>query len=310
MELRTARAYAPAAISNFFTIHYGGEFAATDLSHAGATGGGYMLSSGVVTRASVERSAANPGLSVAVNGDPAYQATTTRMAVQLLLDAIGEGDSRVELDQQVGVRISYGFGASAASALSAVMAVASALSSRLDREAVAYFAHAADILCRTGLGTVSVIYKYGGAGVIVKPGAPGIAEVRTVSAPKDVRVVTASLSPGIKGPLLSSPDLTKKVNRLGEESIRIASDLTLDGLIRAGESFSEGLGIASPQVRRLSRIAKSAGALGASQNMVGEAVHALVLERDVERVAAAMKSAEPSSEIGVYGLAPGPATLL
>jgi hypothetical protein len=44
--------------------------------------------------------------------------------------------------------------------------------------------------------------------------------------------------------------------------------------------------------------------------MVGEAVHALVLERDVERVAAAMKSAEPSSEIGVYGLAPGPATLL
>jgi pantoate kinase len=232
------------------------------------------------------------------------------MAVQLLLDAIGERDSRVALDQQVDVRISYGFGASAASALSAVMAVASALSSRLDREAVAYFAHAADILCRTGLGTVSVIYRYGGAGVIVKPGAPGIAEVRTVSAPKDVRVVTASLSPGVKGPLLSSPDLTKKVNRLGEESIRMASDLTLDGLIRAGEAFSEGLGIASPQVRRLSRIAKSAGALGASQNMVGEAVHALVLERDVERVAAAMKSAEPSSEIGVYGLAPGPATLL
>jgi pantoate kinase len=310
LEELTGRAFAPSAISNFFAIHYTGTVPASDLRHTGATGGGYMLSSGVLTTARVVRGAKVAGLRVVVNGDPWYEAATTRTAVELLVDAAGERGCSIDLDQVVGVPIGHGFGASAASALSAVMAVASALSLGLDRDEVAYFAHAADIICRTGLGTVSVIYKYGGAGVIVKAGAPGIAKVLRVRVPRGVRIVTASLAPYEKGLLLSSPAMTAKVNRLGSEAIKMASDLTLESLVRAGESFSEGLGIASPQVRRLARTAKTAGALGASQNMVGHAIHAVVLEGDVKRVASALRSDKLSPEVAVYTLAPGPAVNL
>ena len=58
---------------------------------------------------------------------------------------------------------------------------------------------------------------------------------------------------------------------------------------------------------RLAETARSAGAVGASQNMVGEAVHSLVWDEEVERVASALRAQEPSAEIGVYALARGPA---
>lgn len=304
------KAFAPAAISNFFTVQRGIDPEGGRLMRTGATGGGYALSSGVVTAASLARTSNSPRLRISVNGDPNYEATTTRTGVELLMESLGEGRYDLALEQTVSVRVGFGFGASAASALSAVMAVASAASSRMSREEVAYFAHAADILCNTGLGTVSVIYKYGGAGLIVTPGAPGVAKVRRVKVPRGVRIVAASLAPVAKGPILSSVVMTKKINKLGNMALQMAEDRTLESLTKAGEMFSEGLGIATPRVRRLARVAKLAGALGASQNMVGEAVHAVVWERDAERVAAAMKKAVPMAAVDIYSLSSGPAALL
>ena len=46
--------------------------------------------------------------------------------------------------------------------------------------------------------------------------------------------------------------------------------------------FSEKAGLATDNVRQLVKLAKKAGAVGAAQNMIGEAVHALVLKENVE----------------------------
>ena len=45
--------------------------------------------------------------------------------------------------------------------------------------------------------------------------------------------------------------------------------------------------------------AKKAGAVGAAQNMIGEAVHALVSEENVEHVAEAFKQTLPSQQVVV-----------
>ena len=93
MEELTGRAFAPSAISNFFAIHHTGTLPGSDLRHTGATGGGYMLSSGVLTTARVVSGAKVAGLRVVVNGDPWYEAATTRTAVELLVDAAGKGSA-------------------------------------------------------------------------------------------------------------------------------------------------------------------------------------------------------------------------
>jgi len=306
----SAEAFSPAAISNFFTIDDGDMNAfspASDLHKIGATGGGYMLSKGVRSRATVVPAPGKDATvqAVVVDGDPSYEAGTTRMAVEMLLRGAGVSGCSVSIAQSMEIPIGHGFGASAASALSAVNAVAEALRLKKSKVEVAYFAHAADILCRTGLGTVSVIYRYGGAGIIVKPGAPGVAEVRTVRVPSNVRIVTASLAPYRKDVLLSTPEMKKKVNRLGHEALRRAEDLTLESLVRAGEVFAESLGLESSAVKRLIGTARSKGAIGASQNMVGHAIHAPVWVEDSERVASALRSDPSYPIVSVYDFQAG-----
>ena len=308
---RSAEAFAPAAISNFFTIS-GPELdrltPESDLHHVGATGGGYMLSRGVRTRVTLKES---PGAAkveeIVVDGDPAYEARTTRTAAELLLRDAGVSDCSIRIEQKMEVPVGRGFGASAASALSSVNALAAALGLKMPPAQVAYFAHAADILCRTGLGTVSVTYRYGGAGIIVRPGAPGAAEVREVHVPPGARIVTASLAPFRKSVILSSREARDRVNKLGEQALRNASALTLESLVRAGEEFSRELGLQSPDVSRLIFLARSSGAMGASQNMVGHAVHAVAWDEDAERVASALRSDQSRPVVSVYGFASGSA---
>jgi predicted sugar kinase len=53
----------------------------------------------------------------------------------------------------------------------------------------------------------------------------------------------------------------------------------------------------TPRVKQLVNLAEKAGAVGAAQNMVGEAVHALTLEENAENIAEAFKQVLPNEKI-------------
>jgi pantoate kinase len=300
MKPRTALAFAPAVISNFFVVHNEGlALLPPDLSLVGATGGGFTLSKGVYSNAWVVPSSSR-AVSVAVNGDASYPADTTKKAVELLLEGAKHPPVLVELVQTVEVPIGAGFGSSSASALSAVMAVAAALELSLTKEQVATFAHQADIVRHTGLGTVSSTYNHSGAAIIVRPGGPGVARLRLVTVPNGVRVVTACLSRKPKANLISSTRKRERINRLGEIALERASDLRLDSLLEAGHEFAAGLGLMTRAVEHLVAAALEKGALGASQNMVGNSMHAVVREDDLPSVTAALRSASSAAKLDSF----------
>jgi len=300
LDARTSYAYAPATITNFFAAHHQrGE--SRDLTHDGATGGGYIVSRGVITKA-VVRGDHFSSVDVTVDGNQNYRAGTTRAAVRLLLESIGRS-AKVSLEQRMQVPVGYGFGASAAAALSAVFALADALNLNLSKEAVASFAHRAEIIQQTGLGTVSAAYDGVGAGVIFEAGAPGVARFRNVEVRGDVRIVTASLSPYVKSDLLSSESSIARINKLGAEALaRVMADPTLECMASSGEQFAQDLGLMNPQVRELAELAKAAGALYASQNMVGQAMHAIVPRSGVEEVVRALASSRSRPRVDVLEL--------
>jgi pantoate kinase len=294
-------AFAPAAITNFFSIHDEGlSRTPPDLMKVGATGGGYMLSKGVNSRAELLPEAGRQKISIVVNGDESYDARTTRKAVELLLRSAKDSRTSLRIEQTVEVPIGYGFGASAASALSGVFAAASVLELRRAKSELAFYAHSADILCRTGLGTVSAIYDHGGAGIMTRPGGPGVAVIENIVIPRGLRIVTASLAPYEKSIILSESTAKSRVNALGEDALIRASDMSMESLVRAGEVFTEGLAVATPEVMHLAKVAKEHGAMGASQNMVGQAVHALVFDEDVRSVSAALSEDGLSPIVAVY----------
>jgi pantoate kinase len=61
--------------------------------------------------------------------------------------------------------------------------------------------------------------------------------------------------------------------------------------------FSENTGLATNNTRKLVKLAKKAGAVGAAQNMIGQAVHAVVLRESVGAVAEAFKQVLPSEKV-------------
>ena len=286
-----SRAFAPGAITNFFAVDYN-----SSLHPVGATGGGYVLSEGTESTATISKG--HDGIAVSVNGDAGYSARTTRRAVQLLLTGTGGGFGDVRLYQTVGTPIGSGFGSSAASAVSAVYAVAKAAGIRGPRKELALFAHRAEILEQTGLGTASVVYNSVGAGAIIRAGAPGQAKFITVRVPRDLRIVTAFVAPCDKRKVLSSRKISERISSLGHSALEaFLSDPSLDSLASEGEKFSMALGLESPEVKKLISRAKSSGASYASQNMVGYAVHSLTDEDRSRKVAAAMR--DVSSEVRV-----------
>lgn len=279
-----SKAFAPAVITNFFKIEYG-----SSGTPACATGGGYILSKGTLTTASIIR-AGNARVTTRVNGDKSYDARTTRRAVELLLQS-NESDWHLRLDQKVETPIGAGFGSSGASATSAVYAAAAVIGTKESKRELANYAHRAEILEQTGLGTVSVNYDHSGAGAITKAGEPGAAEFVQIKVPKDIRLVTAYVAPFDKKDAFSSPSISEKINRLGAQALRaFVSDPTLDTLGSEGETFSRRLGLESPEVRKLIAAAKGAGAIYASQNMIGYSVHCVVPESDVAKVAKSFRS--------------------
>jgi len=224
---------------------------------------------------------------IIVNGDKKYPAATTRRAIDFLFDKARAqaGTGSLVLEQQVEVPIGQGFGASAASALSAVLAAAPAVGIEEHVTRVAYAAHVADIVSQTGLGTVSAIFEAVGAGAITIPGAPGIAKFVRVKIPRGLQVVTASVAPYTKSKLLNSAVLRKRANRLGEIALgRVKRTPTIDELASSGEWFADELGLETPELKTLIKIAKRGGALWASQNMIGYSIHCIVEEGHFTKV--------------------------
>jgi pantoate kinase len=291
----TVEAFAPSAITNFFTITYD-----SLPEPLGATGGGYILSKGTVTKA-----AYNPGgglrLDTKVDGDVAYNARTTRRAVNLLLSASDVREGRLSLEQTVETPIGGGFGASAAAATSAVIATSAVVGIHGPKKELALFAHRAEILEQTGLGTVSVIFDAVGAGAITVPGEPGKAEFVNVPVPRDLRIVTAFIAPYDKKDALSSKTLITRINSLGLSALeRFLSDPCLDVLAEEGDRFSKGLGLESPEVKKLIATAKRAGAMHASQNMIGYSIHSLVDSDRAEKVADALRGVNKGVRVDVF----------
>ena len=77
----------------------------------------------------------------------------------------------------------------------------------------------------------------------------------------------------------------------------ILADPSLENFLNRCWEFAQKAGFASENVCQLVKTAKKAGAVGAAQNMIGEAVHAVVHEENAESVAEAFKQTLPQQQV-------------
>jgi len=199
----------------------------------------------------------------------------------------------VTVDHQVSVPIGAGYGASAAGTLSAALAFAGAADLALSVNQIGRVAHAAEIANRTGLGGIGPLLT-GGFVLSRKSGGPGIAVIDRIPVSPKMKVVSACVSPLSTKAVLRSQVLRKKINTLGGATFRaITRDLRPRNFMRASRAFAYGLNLMSPQTARLMELMNDDEAIGATQNMIGQAVHALAEAHVAESILRAVKKRFP-----------------
>src|SRR5208282_5711573 len=205
---------------------------------------------------------------------------------------------------QIEVPIGTGFGTSAGGALTVGLALKEALNLPLTYNQIGKIAHVAEIESQTGLGTVSSLTFTGGCVLVVEPGAPGICQLDRIPITPDYMVVAGFFESSIpKKTVLTGPEKKPVINRYGKETLEaILAEPSLENFLDCCWNFSEKTGLATDNTCQLVELAKKAGAVGAAQNMIGEAVHALVLKENASAVAEAFKEVLPSEKVIVSGI--------
>jgi pantoate kinase len=295
---KTAKAFAPGAISSFFEIHDTAPNGQpiTDLIKLGAVGGGFGLEKGTHTTLTAMEAREN-SLAVTINGQP-VQAKTTKQVVDTLLGKIDQKYA-VCVEHQIEVPIGIGFGTSAGGALTTGLALKEAIKLPLTYNQIGQVAHASEIQCLTGLGTVSSLNFGGGLILVTKPGAPGVCQTDRIPISPDY-VAVIGYYPSIipKKSILSSPEKKRDINRYGKKTLEaILADPSLENFLGCCWEFSQKAGFANDNIRTLHDTALKAGAVGAAQNMIGEAVHAICHEENAPSVAEAFKEILPKQQV-------------
>jgi pantoate kinase len=298
VAVKTAQAFAPAAISSFFEIHdTQGKRPIIDLEKVGARGGGFGLQKGVFTQIAVKE-ANSSGISVIINGKAAPEAKTTKRMIEILLRKQQKFYS-VKVNHKIEVPIGTGFGTSAGGALTAGLALKEALDLPLTHNQIGKIAHVAEIESKTGLGTVSSLTSSGGCVLVVEPGAPGICQIDRIPMTSDHVIVAGFTQSNIQNKtVLADAEKRRLVNSYGKKTLEaILAEPSLENFLLHCNEFAEKAGFATQKTRQLAKLAEKAGAVGAAQNMIGEAVHAIVLKENANQVAEAFKQVLPSGKV-------------
>jgi len=269
--MEQAEAFAPCHITGFFQIFD----QSTNALYAGSKGAGVSLDHGVKTTVKVGKTFADP-LQVSINGLISNSASVSeRVANDFLFRFDKMRNSKIVIEHQVGVPIGAGFGTSGAAALSLALALNEVFSLGLSRTEATQVAHVAEVECKTGLGTV-IAETVGGLEIRVKPGAPGIGEIKCVPAPENAIVVCLVFGPLSTRRFLSDEETRGRVNELGGKLIeKLIGDSSISNFMRLSRQFAEHVGLITDRIRCVLNEADEASFV-CSMPMFGESVFAIV----------------------------------
>jgi pantoate kinase len=283
---RTSRTiYVPCGVSSFFEIcdqdSVGNPI--SDLLRVGARGGGFIIERG--SRTVVSALEGGKEDSVFINGVRVRNASTTLRVVRLMRRKYGFGP--VSISHNIAPPIGAGFGTSGSGALGTAAAVSDVFDLKLPLSKITAFAHTAEILSITGLGTViSLASGAGGLGLVTEPGCYSIGKVDAiVDNYSNYSLICVTFGSIEKSSVLKDEQKRRMVNKFGRTTLqRVLRDPTAKTLLHESRQFAEKTGLASKDLLKLADQAVRRGAIGATQNMIGNAVHCLALREDEKKI--------------------------
>jgi len=247
------------------------------------------------------RKSSKTKISIRINAIKAPEAHTTLWAIERLV-RLNRIRLEVKVDLQVDVPIGAGYGTSAAGTAASCLAVADAAQLPVTFNEIGRLTHASEVVNQTGLGTASAILV-GGFVLVTEPGAPGIGEVDRLRFPRNHSIICAYLNAIPTKSMLSSRDVERQVNPAARTALAsIRRNPCLETFLSEAGRFSRKAGFQSKATSRIMEIMIANGAVGAAQNMVGEAVHGVARNPSIGRITEEVTKEFPAANIFVSEL--------
>ncbi|MFN4133348.1 MAG: pantoate kinase [Candidatus Hadarchaeales archaeon] len=274
--------FAPAHISGFFQ-----PCVRRDPEKSGSRNCGPCLKLGVLTEVSAEPSHKTE-IEISINGRQTKTALTSFSAAKKVL-AMTAAHWKIKIAHICQIPIGAGYGASGAGALGATFGTARALHLNLSPEKLVSIAHAAEVACHTGLGDVGA-QATGGLVISREPGGPPWGIWQRIPVPKDLWVVCCTLGKIKTSSCLKDKEFLKRAQVLGKSAVNaILKSPTPENFLRLSKEFAEKLGLLDRELSELIKISEKAGAIGASQTMLGRGIFAFATSKTKNSVRRALQ---------------------
>jgi pantoate kinase len=290
----TASAFAPGHLTGLFQICD----QPSDPLLKGARGSGISLDLGVYTTVTAS-DAETMSWSIKINGFDTQGAFVSENVLRRFSSRISP--KAITVEHWVETPIEAGFGASGGGALSLSLALNEVTGANFKRLETAQLAHAAEIECKTGLGSVFAALR-GGFGVLTKPGAPGIGEAISYPDPSEFRVIYLHFGPISTKEALANPALRAKINEMGGKFVNMLQRKpTTERFMRLSRQFTEHVGLVTPKLRALFNKMDLAG-YPFTMAMFGEVGFSIMEKERAEEAAKLLESSFPGYEAIVVGI--------
>ncbi|MCW3985876.1 MAG: pantoate kinase [Candidatus Bathyarchaeota archaeon] len=273
--MKTAEAFAPAHITGLFQICD----ESADPLYKGSKGAGVLMKHGVKTKVTLKNAPEN-NLEIWINGRKTVSANVSETVAKDFLSKLKEKIA-VTVEHAVHVPIGAGFGSSGAAALSLALTLNRALNLGLTSIEAAQTAHTAEILCKTGLGTV-IAETCGGLEIRTEPGASGIGKVQHIPISDDYKVVCLSFGSLSTRKALTDTKLRQRINEWGGKLLEsLMEEPNLKNFLRFSKRFAEHTGLITERVRRVLNETDASGIV-CSMPMFGEGAFSIAKKDDLE----------------------------
>ena len=275
-----ATAFCPAHITGFFKAELDKE----DSKQLGSLGAGFSIQKGVKTTVAVRDKTKHDisDFTIKVDG---FESGDMRVS-ELVLNRFSVKGKFIDVTHDIDVPVGYGFGCSAAVALSLSIALNDALDCKLTKIQVAQIAHNIEIECRTGLGDVLASY-HGGFEIRVKPGAPGVGQVKKIDLSEKRDVIIICFNPISTKKFLK--EKISSINGLGGKMVKklIESNDT-EEFQDMSIKFAKYVNVVTPKMNQgINLLHKNGIKCGVA--LFGETVFSLVTKDEKNKVKALLK---------------------
>ena len=275
-----------------------------DPEKIGSRGAGFNLSAMGRTKIQVEEldELNKSELNIYINNEKVDQKAETTYYIYRSVKNFIKNSVKINIFHNFDLPVGCGYGASGSGALGTIFGLNYLLNLNLSNIEKGRIAHIAEVVNRTGLGTVCGLLR-GGLCVLKEPGYPCVSE--RIEVPDNYIIVCASFGMIHTKSILTDPVLNLKIKKAGRKALeKLIQKRDIRTFIKASIEFvkdTEILDILNLyEIKELINSLNKLKVLGSSMNQLGRAVYVICKKESVPKVLEIFNSYNP--EVKVYNL--------